>query len=223
MSSPKISQEEINNKELFEFAKSSLVCSICNGIMIEPQQCTQCLSYFCLECAKVAKIKSEKCPIQNCPNFLYAKSESSQNMLEKLTFKCKNECGTIINYLDLKKHYESECPKMNYAEKYLDNLAMLNYMKFQLKNNKKKLEKINSNVEHSKDAHYYVEKMKNHPSANRDDWDTYENDMRRKFNQFRSSAESQDNHEPGLMFPVELNRRVRTFIDLDNDDIDFFH
>lgn len=208
-SQPHIRQDEVANTELFEFAKPSLVCSICKGILIEPQQCTTCLGYFCLECVKISKIKSERCPVKNCMNFNYIESESSKNMLPKLKFKCRNGCEQIIDYANLKNHYEKECPKMDFSEKYLELLSEYNFIKFKMAQKEKNMTKLNDNLNHLRDAHYFILKMQQHPGINRTDWGYIENKMSGKMANFQSLFDKIGNGEiqPEGQEQVEFQRR----------------
>lgn len=185
-----IPPEDVSNVELFEFAKESLVCSLCKGILVEPHQCGECLSSFCLSCISTMRKKSNQCPIKKCNNFTIVRNEAVEQMLNKLKFKCRNGCDAIINYADLKKHYDTDCPKMNYGHKYLEEMSKVKYLKLQLKMKEKLLQKMKNNLEHIKDVDYFIDKMQHHPLNQTTDWNSYRNRMTNSLNQFRSFAEA---------------------------------
>lgn len=203
MSEPKIPQNLVYNTEIFEFAKDIIICSICKGILIDPVQCRVCLSYFCHDCADIEKKKTNTCPVNKCIEFPYSRANKLNDVIKKLKFKCKNGCEAIINYIDLKKHYDSECTKMNYVDKYIEQMAKYNKLVLQMKEYDKKLQKISVNSQHIKDVDYYINNMQHHPSVCRQDWDYLRNKMNRNVEKFKSFYDTQRTN------PELLERRGR--------------
>lgn len=108
------------NKEVFKAFESNVICSICNGIIINPIQCLACENSFCESCLKSwIKKKGNECPFR-CNNPFFKNSRIVKNLLENLKFKCANGCNTEILYKDLEEHYKEKCPKIDFKQKYLE-------------------------------------------------------------------------------------------------------
>ena len=109
------------NKEEFKVIKDQVICVICQGILISPIQCSICHNSFCSSCFQ--KWKEEKgiiiCPFK-CQNSSFKTNKILNDLLSKLIFKCEKGCNEKIPYLDLEKHYQSHCPKIDYQKKYLE-------------------------------------------------------------------------------------------------------
>ena len=121
----------------YESIKEELTCSICQSIKVKPVMCTQCQNSFCSSCLDNWNKKSTECPYK-CNNPQYTKCIIINNLLSKLNFKCKNDCGKNIPYDMLENHYESECKKIDFKQKYKEltikyKEILVNYSKF--KNN----------------------------------------------------------------------------------------
>ena len=118
-----IDPDLVINKEAFKAVESNVVCSICNGVIINPIQCLICENSFCENCIEDWKKKQggNSCPFR-CPNPTFKNSRLIKNLLSSLIFKCENGCNTEIPYLNLEEHYNEKCPniKVDYKEKYLE-------------------------------------------------------------------------------------------------------
>ena len=94
-----------------------ITCSICNNIIIEPIQCNICNNYFCQICINNWLQRNAHCfKCKNSENF--NKSKIMQRLLSCLKVKCKNQCGEIISYNNLTKHYHEECSKIDFKQQY---------------------------------------------------------------------------------------------------------
>ena len=124
------------NKEYFENVKNVVLCNFCHSIVDEPCECQECQNIFCKACALKIKEKNEGCPFK-CGNFDLRESKLIKNILSNLKFNCKNNCGKIILYDDLKDHYSEEdgkkdvykekCEKLEKEIRYLKNKYELLY------------------------------------------------------------------------------------------------
>ena len=116
-----ISSADIYNIDETNNIKELLICPICLNILISPVQCNKCNKCFCKSCIDIYRDSEIKCPFR-CVNPLYLENKFVNNVLSILKFKCKNNCGKIINYDDLEKHYEEECDKIDFKKKYKELL-----------------------------------------------------------------------------------------------------
>ena len=101
----------IINKSDFQVLENSAICPICLGVIISPYQCTECENSFCQICIQTyikGKPLENQCPFR-CKNPNFKPSRLLNNLLQKLKFKCSNNCKEEINYSDLQSHYE-KCP-----------------------------------------------------------------------------------------------------------------
>ena len=112
---------KIINKNEFELLGDNIICSICQEILYQPVQCDQCQNCFCKECILQWLTKSQTCPFK-CESFKYKENKFVNKILSIIKFKCDNNCGNEIPYLELDKHYEQNCPKINFKEKYISLL-----------------------------------------------------------------------------------------------------
>ncbi len=119
--------------EFFKSIEDEITCSICSGIKQNPIMCIKCQNSFCSNCIDDWKKKSNECPFK-CPNPEYTLCRIVKNLLSKLNFKCKNDCGEIIPFDKLNSHYESDCKKIDSKEAY-KNLS-LKYNQLETKYNK---------------------------------------------------------------------------------------
>ena len=140
-----IDPDLVINKENFKLIEFNVICSICNGIVVSPVQCLECENCFCQICIESWKKKSgDSCPFR-CKNPKFKDSRLIKSILSNIKFKCKNGCNEEIPYLEIDNHYEENCPKIDYKQKYfelkkkyLDILKKSNELENQLnkKNNK---------------------------------------------------------------------------------------
>jgi hypothetical protein len=102
-----------------DFYKSiveEITCSICSTIKRNPVMCTKCQNSFCSTCIENWKQKSNTCPFK-CNNPEYIFCRIINNLLSKLNFKCKNNCGENIPFDNLNNHYEFDCKNIDFNEK----------------------------------------------------------------------------------------------------------
>lgn len=116
-----IDPDSVINKENFKFVETNIVCSICDGIVVNPIQCSECEKCFCQICLEdwQKKAGSNSCPFR-CKNPIFKNSRMINNILSNLQFKCKNGCDIKIPYLQLEEHYNEKCPKLDYKKKYFE-------------------------------------------------------------------------------------------------------
>ena len=116
-----VNPDLVINKDHFKVIENCSICQICQGILISPIQCSVCQNSFCSSC--IQKWKNEtgimSCPFK-CQNNSFQSSRTLINLLSKLIFKCNKCSNEKIPYLDLEKHYQSHCPKIDYQKKYLE-------------------------------------------------------------------------------------------------------
>ncbi len=128
-----INEENVIKDEIYNNFESSLTCSICTEIIIEPTMCMNCQNVYCKKCIDDWSKKSAKCP-NRCQNTSYNKSVSISEMLSKLKFICK-KCDNILNYDDMKKH-KNNCKKKKTPGE--------NLTKNSIKDSPDEIQKINS-------------------------------------------------------------------------------
>ena len=146
-----IDPDSIINKNDFKLLQNSAICVICDGIILHPVQCIKCENNFCKSCIDLwikKKTKEQQCPFK-CENPEFKPCRLLNNLLQNLKFKCINGCGTEISYLDLEKHYNENCPKLNNV-----NLLLKYYHEHYLKEDTSKNNFIcticNNNYENTK-------------------------------------------------------------------------
>ena len=111
-----IDSNSIVNTNIFETISHCAICSICTGIINEPQQCLSCDNCFCKRCINDWQQKSKTCPLK-CSNPTFKDSRIVRGMLAKLVFTCPFEkCKLEIPYEEILLHEEKcegrlcECP-----------------------------------------------------------------------------------------------------------------
>ena len=105
-------REYINNNtvikdEIYKQFESSLCCSICLDIMIDPVMCMNCQAKFCKSCQEDWSKRNDTCT-NRCVNPKYEKSLIAQGLLSRLKFIC-NKCEEFIDYNDIKQHTTINC------------------------------------------------------------------------------------------------------------------
>jgi hypothetical protein len=98
-----IDPDNISNKDFYEEIYNIVTCSICNGILINPKQCTNCENNFCYKCIDDWFKKSKTCPFKCDKIILKDSNKQTKNLLSKLIFICKI-CGMNINYENFLNH-----------------------------------------------------------------------------------------------------------------------
>ena len=105
-----VNKETIIKNETYEIFKDSVLCPICQCLMLEPVICLSCQNYFCKKCIEclIKKEGRNSCP-NNCQNPIIKNVIEKNNLLFKLKFKCIKGCKEEIFYNDLEKHYKTNC------------------------------------------------------------------------------------------------------------------
>ena len=146
--------------EFFKSVKEEVTCSICLDIKIGPLMCQKCQNSYCAKCIENWRKNSYQCPFK-CEYPSYQSARIVKNLICKLNVKCKNGCNKIIPYEKLQSHYESECEKLNFKERYDKLLIKFNELSLE----KKELEgildslfksDIHSTILTKKDEIYYL-------------------------------------------------------------------
>lgn len=105
----------VTNLTVFETLKDIVLCSICTGVLVEPQQCISCDCCFCKKCLNEWLAKSKICPLK-CENVNFKDSRLMKQMLSRLTFKCPFDCPLTLSYEEILTHEDvcdnltAECP-----------------------------------------------------------------------------------------------------------------
>lgn len=97
-------ENTIIKNECYEAFKDSIICPICQSLILEPFACLECLNSICKKCVEKKKI----CPNQ-CENSKFKQLNGKNNLIEKFKFKCIKGCDEEILLKDLEKHYSSDC------------------------------------------------------------------------------------------------------------------
>ena len=97
---------------IYDIFKNSIICPLCNNILIDPMMCMKCQNAYCKKCIDDWNKNNEKCP-KGCEAPNYSKSIGKNDILSKLKFRCVG-CGEEIEYDNAEKHHESCCPGVNF-------------------------------------------------------------------------------------------------------------
>ena len=103
----------INNDTLIEddiakAFKSSVTCTLCKSILINPFMCMKCQNVYCKKCIDKWNEQNKICP-NKCDSPTYQNCVGKNDILSKLKFNCVG-CGKEILYNDAENHHESCCP-----------------------------------------------------------------------------------------------------------------
>jgi hypothetical protein len=150
-----IDSSEILNSAVYQTVKDVVHCTICTGIIIEPQQCLTCDNCFCKGCIANWQSKSKSCPMK-CPNPSFKDSRIVRNVLSKLVLKCPKSCPQELPYDEYFSHENecmntiSECPTCNSKVKRCeiqgDSVKVINALKEEINTLKSKLSYYESNT-----------------------------------------------------------------------------
>ena len=94
---------------------SILICTICQGILVNPKECKLCQRSFCTPCLDKWRVNSSICPNQ-CKNPHFTNSHLViRNSLDKLKFRCYNKsCEVVLSYADkISGKHEDICAVAN--------------------------------------------------------------------------------------------------------------
>ncbi|CAD8205110.1 unnamed protein product [Paramecium octaurelia] len=96
----------------------NLICAICQSLVWDPKECSQCQNYFCSECINNTLKQTKRCPIR-CPNKmkLNAPHRLLRTQMYELQVKCVNTgCPKQMQLQNLESHMkqceyvETRCP-----------------------------------------------------------------------------------------------------------------
>ena len=141
----KIEPDLVINKDNLEL----ITCEICKRILNNHLQCSICKKSFCKKCLEnYWKKNQENICTNNCHNPSFKPSNDLKDILEKLKFKCKNECNEEIPYMQLEDHYKNKCSKkvIDYKTEYLE-------YKNKYEDLLKKYEELKNNIKMTQDEH----------------------------------------------------------------------
>ena len=125
--------DKVINQNYYNEIKDNIICSICQGILYNPVQCSKCQNCFCKKCIEKWKLQSNKCPFK-CEKSVYKSNRFITNILAKLIFKCKNGCNAEVEYEKIKVHYNEECPKIDFKKAYFNLLKKYKDLSLQTNN-----------------------------------------------------------------------------------------
>ena len=133
-------EKNIVKNEVYELFKDTIICPVCNSLMIEPVICLSCQSNFCKKCSQKLKDKGDNCP-KKClvPNIKDVIGRN--NLITKFTFKCINGCGEEILFDNIKNHYKDCNPNNIKKIKALSKKQVEEYRK----NNSEEIGHLKSN------------------------------------------------------------------------------
>ena len=106
-----IDSESVINKDFFENVKEMLTCCICTGVLVDPMQCSSCENCFCRSCIENWIKKAHTCPYKCSSPRIKEGGRMVKNLLEKLIFKCENECGAVNLTYKKKIEHIKQCVK----------------------------------------------------------------------------------------------------------------
>ena len=135
-----INVKNIVKNEVYELFKDTIICPVCNSLMMEPVICLSCQSTFCKNCSKNLKDKGDNCP-NKCSVFNVNDVIGKNNFISKFKFKCINGCGEEILFDDIKNHYKNCNPNNIKKIKVLS----INQVEEYRKKNKEEIGHLKSN------------------------------------------------------------------------------
>ena len=119
----------VTNPAFFDSISEIVVCSICSGILINPQECSLCQNSFCKKCLNEWACINSSCPYK-CDNSEFKDSSRTlKNLLEKLLFKCMfcNSAKEELSYLLFLNHLKT-CEKVKVNCPTCDSLVNKNQL-----------------------------------------------------------------------------------------------
>ena len=103
-----VNKKTIVKNSVYDMFKDSIICQICNSLMIEPFICLNCQNTFCEKCKEKLKENGENCP-GKCQEPIIKNVIERNNNITRFKFKCIKGCGEEILFTDIKEHYSSDC------------------------------------------------------------------------------------------------------------------
>ena len=100
-----VNQNTLKKDEISKLFLPSIICLLCNDILIKPVMCMKCQKNYCKKCLDKWREKNEKCP-NGCDSPNYQNSLSKKDILSKLQFNCV-KCGQDILYDNAENHHDS--------------------------------------------------------------------------------------------------------------------
>ena len=98
-----VNKNTLIQDEISKLFISSIICTLCNNILIDPVMCMKCQKVYCKKCIDKWSEKNEKCP-EGCDSPDFKNSLAKNDILSKLKFKCC-KCEQGILYYDAEKHH----------------------------------------------------------------------------------------------------------------------
>ena len=121
-----VNEDTIVKNEIYDKFKDTIICPICNNLMIEQVICLNCLNVYCKKCIEDLKTKGEGCP-NKCDNPEFKDVIEKKNNITKFKFKCIKGCGEEIPFIDIKNHYSSNCQPIKKSIKLLTKQQSADY------------------------------------------------------------------------------------------------
>ena len=131
-----LKDDYIVKDNVYEALKESVICSICEGLMIIPMECSNCQNLYCQKCIEKWKKKGGNCP-HHCINSTFKIIIEKKRMISKIKFRCIKGCGAEILFNNIENHYKSDCIK---RKKTMTLMSKEEVTEYQKKNKKKKME-----------------------------------------------------------------------------------
>ena len=103
-----INNDTLIEDEIVKLFKSSVICTLCKSILVNPIMCMKCQNVYCKKCIDNWNEQNKNCP-NKCDSPTYQNCVGKNDILSKLKFNCVG-CGKEILYNDAEKHHESCCP-----------------------------------------------------------------------------------------------------------------
>lgn len=198
--------------DFFNSVKDEVTCSICLDIKIDPMMCNKCQNSYCANCINNWQKQSSSCPFK-CQYPSYTSSRIVKNLICKLNFKCKNGCNEIIPFEKLKTHYEFECTKLDYKEKYEKLLVKYNQLLLEKNQLEEKLKsssnnEIDSRILDNRDEILFIQNILSQSHApgfklNLIYRATRDGDMAQNFH------EHCDNKQGGILIIIQTDKNIK--------------
>ena len=121
-----LKKENIVKDEVYKALKDSVICPICEELMIIPMECSNCQNLYCEKCIEKWKKKGGGYP-NKCTNSEFKKVIEKKRMISKIKFKCIKGCGAEVLFNDIKNHYDSQCFKKKKTMKLMKKNEVSEY------------------------------------------------------------------------------------------------